>query len=70
MLSFFTYIPLLFGNGLIKEEFLYIENISAKKRWGSRIANINEASQFGQCLRGVLDPFSETLHIQSAFEII
>ena len=70
MLSFFTYTPLLCGNGLIKEEFLYIENISAKKRWGSHIANINEASQFGQCLRGVLDPFSETLHIQSAFEII
>ena len=70
MLSFITYIPLLCGNGLIKEEFLYIENISAKKRWGSRIANINEASQFGQRLRWVLDPFSETLHIQSAFEII
>ena len=33
--------------------------------------HINEASQFGQRLRGVLDPFSETLiHIQSAFEII
>ena len=68
MLSFFTYIPLLCCN--VKEEFLYIENISAKKQWGSRIANINEASQFGQRLRGVLDPFSETLHIQSAFEII
>ena len=37
---------------------------------GIMYCHINEASQFGQGLRGVLDPFTETLHIQSAFEII
>ena len=35
---FFTYIPLLCCNGLIEEEFLHIESISAKKGWGSSTA--------------------------------